>query len=248
MAPTAVSNSGNIRKLPTILPAPVKSVPAVIPTVLVPVATGVAAHAVSQLQSSVPLAVNTAVSQGVAAMVLSPNTEGEQPSPRPPDSQDSALDSTDQSNAAIESQGSDVVEKSESHVAVSSKLAVTNKQNVVTECDNNTSSEDDSLLMCSETIDSAGCNIPEVPSAEEFFKNIGESTPVKNPADDGAEDMLQTVEDCNEAAVDPVSLQDVEVTLLDKDGPNVQKEPTSDIETTGNYPSFAKKSMENVTV
>ena len=245
VAPTAVSNSGNIRKLPTILPAPVKNVPAVIPTVLVPVATGVTAHTVSQLQSSVPIAVNTAVSQGVAASVLPPDKEGEQPSPGVPERQDCGLDSPDQSNATIESQCSDIVENSNTHVAVSSKLAVTNEKNVVTECDNNTSSEDDSLLICSETIDNAGCNIPEVPSAAEFFKNIAESTPVKNPVDNGAKEMPQTVEDCQEAAVDPVSLQDGGVSLLDIDGSNVQKVPTKDIETAGNY---AKKSMENVTV
>lgn len=214
-------------------------------------ATGVATHAASQLQSSVPPAVNTALS-GLATPALPADSGGEQLSTVASPRQDAGLISTDQGNAATESQGSDLSSSNSlmenSELVVSTKLPVVNEQNIVTECDNNTSSEDDSLLMCSETIDSAACSIPEAPSAMDFFKNIAESTPEKNPAEDGTGEMPQTVVDCQEAVVDPVSLQDVEVSFADSDATNVQKDPTIKVETAGNDQSTANDSIENVTV
>lgn len=251
VAPTAISNTATIRKLPTILPAPAKSVATVLPTVLVPVATGVVSHAAGQLQSSVPLAVNTAVS-GLAP--LTTDVVGQQFSAVASASHDASLLSANQGNVVAETRGSDLsdthslTENSELSAVSSSRLPTLNEQSCATECDNNTSSEDDSLLMCSETIDSAGCNITEPPSAMDFFKTMAESTPVKDLAEHGTDETPQTLLDTVETALDPVSLQDVEVSVSDLDSLDAQKDATNETETSEKHPSSAKESIENVTV
>lgn len=251
VAPTAVSNTTSIRKLPTILPAPAKSVATVLPTVLVPMATGVVSHAVGQLQSSVPLAVNTAVS---SLAPLTTDVVGQQFSAVASESQVASPHSTNQDNVVAETHGADLsdtyslAENSELPAASSSRQPVLSEQSCVTECDNNTSSEDDSLLMCSETIDSAGCNIIEAPSAMDFFKSIAESTPVKNPVEPSTDETPQTLLDTLEETLDPVSLQDVEVSVSDLDSLEVHKEATNETDTSEKHLASAKESIENVTV
>lgn len=214
-------------------------------------ATGVVSHAAGQLQSSVPLAVNTAVS-GLAP--LTTDVVGQQFSAVASASHDASLLSANQGNVVAETRGSDLsdthslTENSELSAVSSSRLPTLNEQSCATECDNNTSSEDDSLLMCSETIDSAGCNITEPPSAMDFFKTMAESTPVKDLAEHGADETPQTLLDTVETALDPVSLQDVEVSVSDLDSLDAQKDATNETETSEKHPSSAKESIENVTV
>lgn len=248
-APAGVSTTANVRKLPTILPAPAKNV-AVFPTVLVPMATGVSSHAGAQLQSSVPLAVSSPVSGTVGTLALN-EVIGQQYPSVVPASHDTGLIAATQGNLFSETHGSEMNENSELSVMSSSKLPVLNEQSSAAECDNNTSSEDDSLLMCSETIDS-GCNITEVPSAMDFFTNVVESTPIKDQAEHDATQMPQTVlesaEEC-ETVLDPLSLQDIELSVSDLDTDTAtQKDLTSKAQSCETQPEAAPESIENVTV
>ena len=248
-APAGVSTTASVRKLPTILPAPAKNV-AVFPTVLVPMATGVSSHAGAQLQSSVPLAVSSPVSGTVGTLALN-EVIGQQYPSVVPASHDTGLIAATQGNLFSETHGSEMNENSELSVMSSSKLPVLNEQSSAAECDNNTSSEDDSLLMCSETIDS-GCNITEVPSAMDFFTNVVESTPIKVQAEHDATQMPQTVlesaEEC-ETVLDPLSLQDIELSVSDLDTDTAtQKDLTSEAQSFETQPEAAPESIENVTV
>lgn len=248
-APAGVSTTASVRKLPTILPAPAKNV-AVFPTVLVPMATGVSSHAGAQLQSSVPLAVSSPVSGTVGTLALN-EVIGQQYPSVVPASHDTGLIAATQGNLFSETHGSEMNENSELSVMSSSKLPVLNEQSSAAECDNNTSSEDDSLLMCSETIDS-GCNITEVPSAMDFFTNVVESTPIKDQAEHDATQMPQTVlesaEEC-ETVLDPLSLQDIELSVSDLDTDTAtQKDLTSEAQSCETQPEAAPESIENVTV
>lgn len=253
IAPSAAANTTSVRKLPTILPAPAKSVATVLPTVLVPVATGVVSHAAGALQSPVPLAVNTAVS-GLATAGLTTDVVAQQFSAVATTSQDTGLLTTNQGNLAAETHCSDssdtlsLTECSELSTASSTRPPVLNKQSSVTECDNNTSSEDDSLLMCSETIDSAGCSITETPSAMVFFKGMAESTPVKDQTEHSTDEIPQTVLGTVESVLDPVSLQDVEVSVSNLDSLEAQKDANSETEASDKHSPSAKESIENVTV
>ena len=248
-APAGVSTTASVRKLPTILPAPAKNV-AVFPTVLVPMATGVSSHAGAQLQSSVPLAVSSPVSGTVGTLALN-EVIGQQYPSVVPASHDTGLIAATQGNLFSETHGSEMNENSELSVMSSSKLPVLNEQSSAAECDNNTSSEDDSLLMCSETIDS-GCNITEVPSAMDFFTNVVESTPIKDQAEHDATQMPQTVlesaEEC-ETVLDPLSLQDIELSVSDLDTDTAtQKDLTSEAQSCETQSEAAPESIENVTV
>ena len=246
--PTSVSTTPNVRKLPTILPAPAKNV-TVFPTVLVPLATGVGLHAGAQLQSSLPLAVSTPGATGVSGMS---EIVGQQYPSVVSTSQDTGLIATDEGNLSSKTQ--EMSENSELSEASSSKVlvAVLNEQSVVAECENNTSSEDDSLLMCSETIDS-GCSITEVPSALDFFPNMAESTPVKDEAEEqGADVMPQTTlesTDEQETVLDPLSLQDIEVSDSDLDcGNSVPQDVIHKTKPCETQPETVTESVENVTV
>ena len=251
VAPTAVSNTTSIRKLPTILPAPAKSIATVLPTVLVPMATGVVSHAAGPLQSSVPLAVHTAVS---SLPPLTTDVVGQQFSPVASESQGASLHSANQDNVVAETHDADLsdtyslAENSELPSTSSSRQPVLSEQSCVTECDNNISSEDDSLLMCCETIDSAGCNIIEAPAAMDFFKSMAESTPVKDPVEHSTDETPQTLLDTLEATLDPVSLQDVEVSVSDLDSLELHKDATNETDTSEKHLASAKESVENVTV
>lgn len=248
-APAGVSTTASVRKLPTILPAPAKNV-AVFPTVLVPMATGVSSHAGAQLQSSVPLAVSSPASGTVGTLALN-EVIGQQYPSVVPASHDTGLIAATQGNLFSETHGSEMNENSELSVMSSSKLPVLNEQSSAAECDNNTSSEDDSLLMCSETIDS-GCNITEVPSAMDFFTNVVESTPIKDQAEHDATQMPQTVLECAEeceTVLDPLSLQDIELSVSDLDTDTAtQKDLTSEAQSCETQPEAAPESIENVTV
>ena len=220
-------------------------------------ATGVVSHAAGQLQPSVPLqssvslAVNTAVS---SLAPLTTDVVGQQFSAVVSESQGASLRSTNQDNIVAESHGADLsdtyssAENSELPAASSSRQPVLSEQSCVTECDNNTSSEDDSLLMCSETIDSAGCNVIETPSAIDFFKSMAESTPVKDPVEHSTDETPQTLLDTLEATLDPVSLQDVEVSVSDLDSLEVHKDATNETDSSEKHLASAKESIENVTV
>ena len=220
-------------------------------------ATGVVSHAAGQLQSSVPLqssvllAVNTAVS---SLPPLTTDVVGQQFSAVASESQSASLHSTNQDNVVAETHGADLsdtyslAENSELPSMSSSRQPVLSEQSCVTECDNNTSSEDDSLLMCSETIDSAGCNIIEAPSAIDFFKSMAESTPVKDPVEHSTDETPQTLLDTLEATLDPVSLQDVEVSVSDLDSLDLHKDATNKTDTSKKHLASAKESVENVTV
>jgi len=213
--------------------------------------TGVVSHAAGQLQPSVPLVVNTAVS---SLAPLATDVVAQHLPAVVSESQGASLHSTNRDNVVAETHGADqtdihsLAENSELPATSSSRQPLLNEQICVTECDNNTSSEDDSLLMCSETIDSAGCNIIEAPSAMDFFKSVVESTPVKDPVEHGADETPQTLLDSVEAALDPVSLQDVEVSVSDLDSLEAQKDATGEAETSEKHLSSAKESIENVTI
>ena len=220
-------------------------------------ATGVVSHAAGQLQPSVPLQSSVALAVNTAVSSLAPLTTDVVAQRFPivaSDSQYASLHSTNRDNVVAETHGADLTEahslaeSSELPAASSSRQPLRNEQSCVTECDNNTSSEDDSLLMCSETIDSAGCNIIEAPSAMDFFKNVVESTPVRGPVEHGTDETPQTLLDPVEATVDPVSLQDVEVSVSDFDSLEAQKDATGETETSEKRLSSAKESIENVTV
>lgn len=245
--PTSVSTTPSVRKLPTILPAPAKNI-AVFPTVLVPLATGVGSHAGAQLQSPLPLAVSTPAAAGVSGLS---EIVGQQYPSVVSTSQDTGLIAADQGNPSSKMQ--EISDNSEISGASGSKVPVLNEQTIVAECDNNTSSEDDSLLMCSETIDS-GCSITEVPSAMDFFPNMAESTPVKDEAEQGTDVMPQTIPestctDERETALDPLSLQDIEVSDCDLDcGNSVQQDLIHDTKPCKTQPETVAESVENVTV
>lgn len=253
IAPTAVSSTTSIRKLPTILPAPAKSITTVLPTVLVPVATGVVSHSAGALQSAMPLAVNAAVSS-LATSALGTDVVGQQFSAVVSSSQDAGLHGTNQGNLAAETDDLHLgdahllTDSSELPAATITRPAVLSEQSGTAECDHNTSSEDDSILMCSETIDSAGCSVTEAPSAMDFFPGMAESTPIKHQTEHSTEEIPQTVLGTEEAGLDPVSLQDVEVSVSDLDPLEVQKDTTSETDTTEKHPSSAEESIENVTV
>ena len=213
-------------------------------------ATGVVSHAAGALQSTVPLAVNTAVS-GLATSGLTTDVVAQQFSATVSTSQDAGLLTGTQSNLVAETHGSDLTGtgsltgSSELLAASSTRPPALNEQCSVAECDNNTSSEDDSLLMCSETIDSAGCSIADTPSAMDFFKSMAESTPVKDQTEHSTDKIPQTVLGTVEAVLDPVSLQDVEVSVSDLDSLEAQKDVISETDTTE---TPDKESIENVTV
>lgn len=255
IAPTAVSSNTSIRKLPTILPAPAKSVTTVLPTVLVPVATGVVSHSAGALQSSIPLAVNAAVSN-LATSALGTDVIGQQFSAVVSSSQDAGLHATNQGNLAAETPDLHLndahlltTDSSELPAATITRPPVLSEQSGPAECDNNTSSEDDSILMCSETIDSAGCSVTEAPSAMDFFPGMAESTPIKDQTENSADEIPQTVLGTEEAGLDPVSLQDVEVSVSDLDSLEAQKDATSEtVDASEKHPSSAEESIENVTV
>lgn len=220
-------------------------------------ATGVVSHAAGQLQSpvplqsSVPLAVNTAVS---SLPPLTTDVVGQQFSAVASESQVASLHSTNQENVVAETHDADLsdtyslAENSELPSTSSSRQPVLSEQSCVTECDNNISSEDDSLLMCCETIDSAGCNIIEAPAAMDFFKSMAESTPVKDPVEHSTDETPQTLLDTLEATLDPVSLQDVEVSVSDLDSLELHKDATNETDTSEKHLASAKESVENVTV
>jgi len=221
------------------------------------VATGVVSHAAGQLQSSVPLQSSVALAVNTAVSSLPPLTTDVVAQQFPPvasESQSASQHSTNRDHVVAETHGADLTdahslaEHSELPAASSSRQPTLNEQSCVTECDNNTSSEDDSLLMCSETIDSAGCNIIEAPSAMDFFKGMAESTPVKDPVEHSTDETPQTLLDSVEAALDPVSLQDVEVSVSDLDSLEKQKDATSETETSEKHLLSVKESIENVTV
>ena len=194
---------------------------------------------------------NTAVS---SLAPLTTDVVGQQFAAVASESQGVSLHSAYQCNVVGETHGADLSgthmlpEKSKLPAASSSIQPILNEQSCATECDNNTSSEDDSLLMCSETIDSAGCNIIEAPSAMDFFKSVAESTPLKDPVEHDPDETPQTLQDSVEAVLDPVSLQDVEVSVSDLDSLEAQKDATGETETSEKRLSSAKESLENVTV
>ena len=217
------------------------------PTVLVPLATGLGSHAGTQLQSSLPLTVSTPGAAGVSGLS---EIVGQQYQPVVSTSQDTGLIAADQGNPSSNTQ--ETSDNSEISEASGSKVPVLNEQTIVAECDNNTSSEDDSLLMCSETIDS-GCGNTEVPSAMDFFPNMAESTPVKDEAEQGPDVMPQTMQEStegHETALDPLSLQDIEVSDCDLDcGNSLQQDLIHDTKPCETQPeTVAEESVENVTV
>ena len=207
-------------------------------------ATSVGSHAGAQLQSSVPLAVNTTVSTiGVAGF----SKVGVQQLPSV--LTDATLVATEQGN-----QGSENSELSE---VSGSKLPVINEMpNNTAECDNNTSSEDDSLLLCSETIDSS-CSIIEAPSAMDFFTGVAKSTPIKDQAKNDTAETPQTVfnltgeqEAVHETVLDPSTLQDIEVSVSVEDTENVavQKDLVNETETCEKHSETVMESIEKVSV
>lgn len=202
------------------------------------------AHAGAQLQSSVPLAVSTTIS-GVGMPGLNDVTSQQYPS-----TSESGLISADQSNhSSVMNENSELSEVS------SSKMPVINEPSCVPEGDNNTSSEDDSLLMCSETIDNS-CSITEAPSTVDFFTSVAESTPIKDQAENNAVDLSQTSLDSTEeheatrkTGLGPLSLQDIEVSVSDLDTENgVQKDLFIEADSCENHTEAFAESIENVTV
>jgi len=213
-------------------------------------ASGVGSHAGAQLQSSMPLAVSTPGTIGTSCLN---EVVSQQNPPVVSTSQDTDVIAADQGNLLSETHTSNVNENSELMEVSKSKLPDLNEQSSVAECDNNTSSEDDSLLMCSETIDS-GCSITEAPSALEFFTSLAESTPVKDPAELGGDQIPQTMSQSTRehetvSVLDPLSLQDIEVSVSDSNTENEsQKGLISDTKLGENQPEIVVDCTENVTV
>lgn len=250
--PVSVSTTSTVRKLPTLLPAPAKNL-AVFPTVLVPMPPAVGSHTGSQLHSSVPLAVTAPVTTGISVLnEVVGKQQQQQPTPVVSASQDTTLTTSEQGN--LPSKAHEMNESSEVSEASSSKVLVLSEQSVATEHDNNTSSEDDSILMCSETIDS-GCNITEVPSALDFFTNMTESTQVKGQGEQSEQSadvvpqaMLESTTE-HETILDPLSLQDIEVSVSDLDTGNVtQEDLIRETKPCEPQQESAAQSIENVTV
>ncbi|XP_015756610.1 PREDICTED: BRCA2-interacting transcriptional repressor EMSY-like [Acropora digitifera] len=202
-AASGLPATAGTRKLPTILPAPAKSVN-VYPTVIVPVVTAVGAKLLSSVSVS-------ATKPGSCTAGISPLNEvvGQKYLKVAPAGQDTISAATDQAFLKVQENS----EKSEPTETSGLEVPVTRDQNPVTECDNNTSSEDDSLLMCSETIDS-NCGIAEVPTAIDFFPTVAESTPVKGQSDEGAHSALPSSKE-QEINADSLSLQDTGVSLAE---------------------------------
>lgn len=202
-AASGLPATAGTRKLPTILPAPAKSVN-VYPTVIVPVVTAVGAKLLSSVSVS-------ATKPGSGTAGISPLNEvvGQKYLKVAPAGQDTISAATDQAFLKVQENS----EKSEPTETSGLEVPVTRDQNPITECDNNTSSEDDSLLMCSETIDS-NCGITEVPTAIDFFPTIAESTPVKGQSDEGVHSALSSSKE-QETNDDPLSLQDTGVSLAE---------------------------------
>lgn len=201
------------------------------------------AHAGAQLQSSVPLAVSTTIS-GVGMPGL--NNIGSQ---QYPSTSELGLISADQSNhSSVMNENSELSEVS------SSKMPVINEPSCVPEGDNNTSSEDDSLLMCSETIDNS-CSTTEAPTAVDFFTSVAESTPIKDQAENNAVELSQTLDSTEEdeathkTGLGPLSLQDVEVSVSDLDTEKGgQKDLFIEADSCENHTEAFAESIENVTV
>lgn len=225
------------RKLPTILPAPAKNV-TVFPTVLVPVAT-VGPHSAAQLQSSVSVAASTPGTSAAGVSVLD-EVVGQKYLPVVQAGQETNPVSTDQANCSIQ----EIKENMGIAEISGSKAADVNEQSTVVECDNNTSSEDDSLLICSETIDSS-CGITEAPTRLDFFPVMAESTPIKEQIEKNVEiTPKEQVTDSN-----PLSLEDVVVSVSDLNTENPDKEDlVSETKPCETQLETIKESIENVTV
>ena len=242
---------GGLRKLATILPAPAKV--AVIPTMLVPVVSTSSTTQSALVRPSAPMAVTSTTSSTVS---VTSSVEEQHATARPDETTRDQLTGASSAEPAtlfdLFQQVPACTDEEEVEVAVGegggvehrvaetpSEIPVVQAQEGdskaetpaqgITEADNNTSSEDDSLLLCSETIDSTPA-LPNLSPTPEVFKSTqaadGKPIPIQATGEAAFPDIsIDTPADRGSGASSVSS--ELEIAAPSKDGVHVQSDSSS---------------------